>query len=57
MESRGEIDGDEWMFLLTGGLGSATDSPNPASDWLVERAWKELTRLDKLPAFSALCTR
>ena len=56
LESRGEIDADEWMFLLTGGLGSVSDRPNPASEWLADRGWKELLRLEKLPAFGSLCS-
>lgn len=45
------MDPDEWMFLLTGGLGEADPTPNPAPEWLVDRAWKELCRLSKLPSF------
>ena len=26
-------------------------TPNPAPEWLVDRAWKELCRLSKLPSF------
>lgn len=38
LESKGNIDPDEWMFLLTGGLGSAPDRPNPAPTWLTDRS-------------------
>ena len=48
---QGNVDPDEWMFLLTGGLGEADPMPNPAPEWLVDRAWKELCRLSKLPSF------
>ena len=48
---QGNVDPDEWMFLLTGGLGEADAMPNPAPEWLVDRAWKELCRLSKLPSF------
>ena len=56
MESKGEIDQEEWMFLLTGGLGGGKNDtkPNPAASWLVERGWKELGRLEKLPAFDSI---
>lgn len=37
LESKGQIKAEDWMFLLTGGLGTTPDKPNPASDWLVER--------------------
>jgi hypothetical protein len=55
MESKGNVDPAEWMFLLTGGLGSSGDAANPAPEWLSERGWKELGRLDKLGAFNGLC--
>lgn len=42
------------MFLLTGGLGSADARPNPAPDWLVDRGWRELCRLDRVPAFMGI---
>ena len=48
---QGNVDPDEWMFLLTGGLGETDPTPNPAPEWLVDRAWKELCRLSKLPSF------
>eukprot|EP00798_Chlamydomonas_sp_ICE-L_P012762 gene12762-16013_t len=54
LESKGQIDSEEWMFLLTGGLGTTPDKTNPASDWLVDRGWKEMLRLDNIPAFSGL---
>ncbi len=37
MESRGEIDPDEYLFLLTGGLSTPQATPNPAPEWLVDR--------------------
>ena len=48
---QGNVDAEEWMFLLTGGLGDGGNLPNPAPTWLADRAWKELQRLSKLPAF------
>ncbi|KAJ3194173.1 Dynein heavy chain 3, axonemal [Irineochytrium annulatum] len=53
MKGRGEVDSDEWMFLLTGGV--AIDSnlpPNPASDWLSDKSWGEINRFSALPAFA-----
>ena len=56
LESRGEVDPDEWLFLLTGGLGGGdTPRPNPAPEWLSDRGWRELLRLERLPAFAGLC--
>ncbi|KAI5062354.1 hypothetical protein GOP47_0022893 [Adiantum capillus-veneris] len=42
---------EEWMFFLTGGLGSSAIRPNPASEWLSDKSWGEITRLSKLSAF------
>ncbi|KAJ3373477.1 Dynein heavy chain 3, axonemal [Kappamyces sp. JEL0680] len=46
-----EIDTDEWMFLLTGGLMIGEVPPNPAPGWLRDRAWAEAVRLSSYPAF------
>lgn len=48
---QGFVDPEDWTFLLTGGLGDAGGLPNPATDWLQERAWKELGRLAQMPGF------
>ncbi|GLC47993.1 hypothetical protein PLESTB_000047400 [Pleodorina starrii] len=56
LETKGRVDPDEYMFLLTGGLGGAGGEarPNPAPAWLVDRGWRELCRLDRLPTFMGL---
>ncbi|KAJ3297193.1 Dynein heavy chain 3, axonemal [Borealophlyctis nickersoniae] len=52
MRGRNEIDGEEWMFLLTGGvLMEPNPPPNPAPEWLSEKSWGEVLRLSGLPAF------
>ncbi|KNC96829.1 uncharacterized protein SPPG_07663 [Spizellomyces punctatus DAOM BR117] len=52
MRGRGEVDSDEWMFLLTGGVGMDSGlPPNPASEWLSDKSWGEVCRLSALPAF------
>ena len=48
---QGFVDPEDWTFLLTGGLGDAGTIPNPATDWLQDRAWKELGRLAQMPGF------
>ena len=56
--AQGFVDPEDWTFLLTGGLGDSGAIPNPATDWLQERAWKELGRLAQMPGFkvyTALC--
>ncbi|KAJ3098250.1 Dynein heavy chain 3, axonemal [Phlyctochytrium planicorne] len=53
MRGRNEVDQDEWMFLLTGGLGVDPNMPpNPAPEWLSDKAWGEINRFSNLPAFS-----
>lgn len=52
LESRGSIDAQEWLFLLTGGLGHAGKQANPAPEWLSDRAWSELCKLSLLPSFA-----
>lgn len=47
-----KIDMDEWSFLLTGGTIIPKEISNPASDWLSERAWKEILGLSNYPNFS-----
>ncbi|CAG9462898.1 unnamed protein product [Pedinophyceae sp. YPF-701] len=53
-ESRGNIDSDEWIFLLTGGVTQPKEVNNPASDWLVDRGWREICKLGMLPAFDGI---
>ena len=49
-----KINMDEWRFMLAGGSTVPADVPNPASDWLSERAWKEVLMLSNLTTFSEL---
>lgn len=50
MKSRDALDVAEWMFLLTGGVGLDNPHVNP-TNWLVQKSWDELCRLDEYPAF------
>lgn len=48
----GEIKEDQFRFLLTGGVSLGEElPPNPASDWLSEKLWGEITRMAKLTNF------
>jgi len=53
MEFKGSIDSEEWMFLLTGGLGVVQPRPNPTT-WLVDKGWREVLQLNQLPTFMGI---
>ena len=53
MKGRGDVDADEWYFLLTGGVGMDNPHPNDHA-WLPTAAWDELCRLSDLKAFAGL---
>ena len=38
----------EWHFLISGGTTVLKKLPNPASDWLSDRAWGEVLMLAAL---------
>uniref|UniRef100_A0A5F9CIR0 Dynein axonemal heavy chain 3 n=1 Tax=Oryctolagus cuniculus TaxID=9986 RepID=A0A5F9CIR0_RABIT len=48
------ISEDIWCFLLTGGIALDNPYPNPASDWLSEKAWAEVVRASALPKLKGL---
>ena len=49
--ARGDLDSDEFMFFLTGGVGLENKNPNPDKTWLTEKSWDEVCRMSDLPAF------
>lgn len=49
-EMKGELDMDEYRFLLTGGISLGGLSEPPAS-WLSEKSWGEINRMCDLPHF------
>eukprot|EP00756_Hemistasia_phaeocysticola_P025139 Hpha_TRINITY_DN15989_c0_g2::TRINITY_DN15989_c0_g2_i1::g.72379::m.72379/K10408/DNAH; dynein heavy chain, axonemal len=47
---------EEYAFMIKGGqvMDKESRPPNPASDWLEEKAWDNLIELDKLTAFHGI---
>ncbi|CAI9592686.1 unnamed protein product, partial [Staurois parvus] len=48
---KGLIHMDEWRFLLSGGTAPNL-AENPCSEWLTERAWRDIQALNLLSNFS-----
>jgi len=51
MELKDELDGAELKFFLTGGVSLGEELPKCPVDWINEKQWGEMNRLDKLPKF------
>jgi dynein heavy chain len=54
MEDSGSLNMDEYNFLLKGGIVIGPRAPNPLSKWLPDKAWDNITELDKLPNFHGI---
>lgn len=50
----GNLDEQEWQFLLTGGVALENRHRNPAPEWLTEKSWAEIVRCSDLSAFGGL---
>jgi dynein heavy chain len=50
------VDPLEWRFLLAGATDSTMDRPNPAPEWLTDKAWIEILNLSKLERFTGFQT-
>lgn len=50
-QKQGEIVMQQWIHLLTGGVGLDNPHPNPAK-WLAAQLWDELCRLDDVTGFN-----
>uniref|UniRef100_A0A8C8RR18 Dynein axonemal heavy chain 12 n=1 Tax=Pelusios castaneus TaxID=367368 RepID=A0A8C8RR18_9SAUR len=48
------IEQQEFMFLLTGGVGLKNKYKNPDPSWLQDKSWDELCRASDFPAFRGL---
>ncbi|KAG7477961.1 hypothetical protein MATL_G00075170 [Megalops atlanticus] len=53
MMNENKIDMAEWRYMLSGGMPQ-DQLPNPAVDWLSDRAWQDILGLSALPTFSHL---
>jgi len=51
LEMNNELDNAELRFFLTGGVSLGDQLPVCPCDWMSEKLWGELNRLDKLPTF------
>ncbi|KAH0630137.1 hypothetical protein JD844_012805 [Phrynosoma platyrhinos] len=49
-----EIEHQEFMFLLTGGVGLKSKFKNPDPSWLQDKSWDEICRASDMPAFKGL---
>ncbi|XP_052086994.1 dynein axonemal heavy chain 1-like isoform X4 [Mytilus californianus] len=49
---RGEINMDEWRFMLAGGTHVMREIPNPAPEWISGRSWLDITTTQVLDKFS-----
>ncbi|XP_048346084.1 dynein axonemal heavy chain 12 isoform X2 [Sphaerodactylus townsendi] len=49
-----EIENQEFMFLLTGGVGLKSKYKNPDPSWLQDKSWDELCRASDIPIFNGL---
>lgn len=52
LELKDELDAAELKFFLTGGVALGDKMPDcPCKDWMQEKQWGEVFRLNKMPAF------
>ncbi|XP_053147136.1 dynein axonemal heavy chain 12 isoform X3 [Hemicordylus capensis] len=49
-----EIEHQEFMFLLTGGVGLKSKYKNPDPSWLQDKSWDEICRASDMHAFKGL---
>ncbi|XP_037539995.1 dynein heavy chain 12, axonemal [Nematolebias whitei] len=52
--AKGEIEYQDFMFLLTGGVGLQNTIPNPDPSWLQEKSWEEICRASELPSLQGI---
>ncbi|XP_074179212.1 dynein axonemal heavy chain 3 [Rhinolophus sinicus] len=54
LKEKQQMDEAVWYFLLTGGVALDNPFPNPAPDWLSEKAWAEVVLASALPQLRGL---
>jgi len=54
LKGAGKVDEEEWLFLLTGGVGMDNPHDNPCPEWLSSPSWDLFCRLDDLSAFKGI---
>ncbi|XP_068019795.1 dynein axonemal heavy chain 12 isoform X1 [Melanerpes formicivorus] len=52
--AKNEIEHQEFMFLLTGGVGLKNMYKNPDPSWLPDKSWDEICRASEIPALKGL---
>ncbi|XP_015730363.1 dynein heavy chain 12, axonemal isoform X2 [Coturnix japonica] len=52
--AKNEIERQEFMFLLTAGVGLKNEFKNPDPSWLTDKSWDELCRASEIPALKEL---
>uniref|UniRef100_A0A3Q3B332 Dynein axonemal heavy chain 12 n=1 Tax=Kryptolebias marmoratus TaxID=37003 RepID=A0A3Q3B332_KRYMA len=52
--AKGEIEYQDFMFLLTGGVGLQNTIPNPDPSWLQDKSWEEICRASELPGLQGI---
>ena len=56
VQAKGELNTDEYCFLLKGGqvFDKEAQAPNPCPHWLSEKGWDNVYEADKLLAFHGI---
>lgn len=58
MKSEGDMDADEWRFLLIGGVGiSNSNIENPDPSWITDKMWNDLNKVSELPELDTFNTQ
>jgi dynein heavy chain, axonemal len=51
LEMKNELDYEEFRFFLTGGISLGGELPPAPADWVSEKSWGEILRLEEMSAF------